>query len=209
MLISVIVPSYHEWEDDSLFRCLQSVKTAIFYCPCGVEVCIAEDIKGIGKARNTGALKTTGDILVFMDADCTMSKNFLKEVYEKSLDPKNLGGGVKYSRFDKFSLGRLCFALYVGLLLYIRRITLGAFWIRRETFMAIHGFRERLEHLDGHVIYYDEMLDFDFALRLKQYAESQGCRFRSIKKSYIIWSTRSFTKYGDWFWLKQYKLYRD
>ena len=206
-MISVIIPAYKE--EGFLEKCLESIRVAITHCPCVVEVYIAEDIKGIGKARNIGALKTRGDILVFIDADCTMSKNFLKEVYEKSLDPKNLGCGVKYARFDKFSLGRLFFALYVGLLLYIRHITLGAFWIRRETFIAIHGFRERLEHLDGHVVYYDEMLDFDFALRLKQYAESRDCRFRSIKRSYITWNTRSFTEYGDWFWLKQYRLYRE
>jgi len=196
-MISVIIPAYKE--EGFLERCLESIRVAIFHCPCAVEIYVSQNIRGIGKARNIGARNTQGEILIFIDADCTMSQNFLKEVYEKSTIWKNLGGGTKWIKFDKYSLGRILSLIPVAIWLYWHQVTFGAFWIRREAFETMHGF---IENDDVH-------LDYDFALRLKRLAKLWGRKFRSLKRSFITWSTRGYDRYGEWFWLKQYKLYRD
>ena len=196
-MISVIIPAYKE--DGFLEKCLESIRIAIFHCPCGVEIYIAKDIKGIGKARNFGASQTTGDILVFVDADCMVSSNFLREVYEKSEVWENLGGGTKWIKLDKYSLGRILSLIPTAIWLYWHQVTFGAFWMRRMAFEKLRGF---IEDDDVH-------LDYDFALRLKRLAKLWGRKFRSLKRSFITWSTRSYDRYGQWFWLKPYRLYRE
>lgn len=196
-MISVIIPSY--MEDGCLKKCLESIDAAYPNCPCDVEIYVVRDIKGIGKARNIGASKTTGDILVFIDADCTMSKNFLKEVYDKSEIWENIGGGTKWVKLDKYSLGRILSLIPTAIWLYRHQVTFGAFWIRRVAFDTIHGFLEND----------DVNLDYDFALRIKRLAKLWGRKFRSLKRSFITWSTRGYDLYGQWFWLKKYRLYQE
>lgn len=196
-MISVIVPAYHE--EGFLDQCLTSLEYAKKQCPCEVEIYVAKDIQGIGNARNFGAAQTSGDILVFVDADCTVSPTFLQEVYEKSQVFENVGGGTKWVKFDKYSLGRLISLIPVAIWLYWYQVTFGAFWIRRTWFELLKGFKTND----------DVHLDYDFALRLKQAAEKRGRKFRSLKKSFIVWSTRGYKIYGDWFWLKQYRLYKE
>jgi glycosyltransferase involved in cell wall biosynthesis len=47
--------------------------------------------KGPGVARNLGALNAKGDILVFVDADMTFDKNFIKDLVKPILDGKSIG----------------------------------------------------------------------------------------------------------------------
>ena len=46
---------------------------------------------GAGAARNLGASKASGEILVFMDADMTFSKTFLEDLVKPILDGKSKG----------------------------------------------------------------------------------------------------------------------
>jgi glycosyltransferase involved in cell wall biosynthesis len=195
--ISVVIPSYHE--DGLLDQCLASIERAKKLCPCEVEIYVAKDIKGIGIARNCGARKTSSEILVFVDADCTVSSAFLKEVYEKAQVWENVGGGTKWVRFDRYSIGRLLSLIPLAFWLYWHQVTFGAFWIRRGAFEKLGGFIENN----------DVYLDYDFALRLKKLAKNRGRQFHSLKKSFIVWSTRGCEKYGQWFWLKNYRIFRE
>lgn len=197
-MISVVIPSYHE-DCNTIYSCLSSIKEAKKNCPCEVEIFVAKDIKGIGKARNFGATQTKGDILVFIDADCTMSSNFLHEVYEKSLIEENVGGGTKWVKFDKYSLGRILCLIPTAIWLYWNQVTFGAFWIRREYFNLLKGFVEDE----------DILMDYIFVTSLKKLAKSHKRSFRSIKRSYITWSTRGWDKYGEWFWLKKYHIFKE
>src|SRR3989344_3252213 len=47
--------------------------------------------KGPGSARNLGASKAKGEILVFVDADMTFEKNFLDELTKPIEDGKTIG----------------------------------------------------------------------------------------------------------------------
>lgn len=192
-MISVIVPAYNE--KGYLVNCIKSLQESMKRCPCDVEVIVVDDVKGIGKARNIGASKALGDVLVFVDADCTVSPNFLNEVHEKSLNEDNVGGGVKYVKFDRYSPGRIAFMFLMAVWLYWHQVSFGSFWVRKLFF---GGFIENN----------DPKIDLEFALRLKRIAKLNRKNFRSIKQSPMTWSTRSFDKYGDWFWVRKYKLYQ-
>lgn len=196
MLISVIIPAYHE--EEYLPSCIASVERAKEHCPCDVEIYIAKDIKGIGRARNIGAANTVGNTLVFLDADCLMSSNFLAEVYEKARIEENIGGGTKWVHLDRYSLSTLLSLIPVGIKLYYHQITIGAFWVKRKYFELLRGFDDATAH----------NLDYDFAIRLKTLAHSHDMKFRSLKNSYITWSTRGTKKYGEWFWIWKYKEFR-
>lgn len=194
--ISVIIPAYYE-EKAILMRCIASVMVAAKNCPCLVETCLALNIKGVGNARNQGAEHSSGDVLVFLDVDCTMSPGYLKEVYEKASDIKNIGGGTKWVKMDKYSLGRLLFHIPAAIVLYWYGVTIGAIWIKREYFDMLGGFS------------LGKYEDLDFAIRLRRLAKDLHRTFRSIKNNHIIWSTRTFDKYGQWFWLKRYHIFKE
>lgn len=101
MLASVIIPVYNE--KDSIRSCLQSLKEQS-YKP--VEVIVIDDgstdgsdkfaqIKqshqGTGVARNKGADLSKGEILVFVDADMTFDKDFIKNLIAPILEKKTIG----------------------------------------------------------------------------------------------------------------------
>jgi glycosyltransferase involved in cell wall biosynthesis len=198
MEIDVVVPAYHE-DVLVLQKCLFSLTVAKIYCPCKVNVYVASDIKGIGTARNSGVRQTTSEILVFVDSDCTVSPTFLKEVYEKASVWENVGGGTKWVKFDRYSISRILSMVPMAIWLYWNQVTFGAFWVRRTIFEELGGF---IESDDVH-------LDYDFAIRLKGLAKKYGRQFRSLKKCHIVWSTRGWDKYGEWFWLKRYRLFKE
>jgi glycosyltransferase involved in cell wall biosynthesis len=57
--------------------------------------------KGPGAARNLGASKAKGDILVFVDADMTFDKDFLKKLIEPIVSPPSPGYGEVRGTFSK------------------------------------------------------------------------------------------------------------
>ena len=195
-MISVIIPAYNEGA--CLNECLESVHKAIGNSGVCVEVIVVINDPSIGRvqAKNIGAERAIGNILVFLDADCRISENFFQEIDKKAKNPFFIGGGVKYVKLDKYSIGIFAFYICLGFYLLLKQITVGAFWIRKEVFKAIGGFKE--ERFD----------DIDFALRMKQYASDNNKKFESLKESHIIWSTRKFKDWGDWHWIKGYKTER-
>ncbi len=192
-MISVIIPiSEEDFGRGNMVQLRPFIERAKCFCPEEVEVLTIVNKPSFGrvKAKNYGAEKASGETLVFLDSDCPISSNFLKEVSEKS--KYSIGGGVKYPRLTRYSFGIISFMILLGFLMLIKQITLGAFWVRRNIFFEIGGFKEKK---------YD---DIDFALRLKKYANVTGKKFNSLKECFLIWSTRKFDLYGDWHWLKGY-----
>ena len=105
--VSVIIPSYNEERD--IEKCLISLQQQtypdleIIVIDDGSVDATLENIKkfsvkllnqshqGPAIARNLGASKAKGEILVFVDADMTFDKDFIKNLIKPILDKKTIG----------------------------------------------------------------------------------------------------------------------
>ena len=107
MKISVIIPTYNE--EDVILDCLESLKKQSLE---NFEIIIVDDgskdnskfkiqnsklqfleqkHKGTGAGRNLGPKHAKGDILVFVDADMTFDKHFLKNLVKPIIQGKSKG----------------------------------------------------------------------------------------------------------------------
>ena len=67
----------------------------------------------------------------------------------------------------------------------------GIFWAKKETFDAIGGFADK-----------KAMEDVATAKLLKKYGKRQGKKYTTLRKNYLINSTRKFDDLGDWLYFK-------
>jgi glycosyltransferase involved in cell wall biosynthesis len=207
---SVIVPAHDE--ERYLGACLRSVSAAAAPYPGDVEVIVVlnrctdgteriareagarlvrEDAKNLSRIRNAGAAAATGEILVSIDADSTMSANLLARADRALSSGTSIGGGVMI-RFERYSLGLVLTLLLMLPLILWYRVSGGAFWCRKRDFDAVGGFDERRLSFE----------DVDFALRLKALGRRQGKRFGTLFRAHIVTSCRKFDRFGDWFLIR-------
>jgi len=106
-LVSVIIPAYNEEED--IEKCLGSLTVQTLK---SIEIIVIDDgstdntqkkttkfsvkflqqnHKGPGVARNLGAKRAKGKILVFVDADMTFDKNFIKDLVSPIIKGRTIG----------------------------------------------------------------------------------------------------------------------
>lgn len=111
-LVSIIIPTYNEQK--VIADCLSSLRNQTYK---SVEIIVIDDgstdktreivaslqsavsglkldsqnHKGPGPARNLGATKAKGEILVFVDADMTFDKNFIKDLIAPIIKGKTIG----------------------------------------------------------------------------------------------------------------------
>lgn len=219
-IFSVVIPAHNE--EKYIGKCLESVAkatkhiepdTAEIIVVCnrctdkteeiareyGAEVVI-NDEKCISAIRNTGVNSAKGEIIVTIDADSVMTENSLFEIKTMLSSGKYIGGGTRPT-FDRYSLGICVSAVYVAMNLIPVMIKNKAplsgamFWFYKKDFDAIGGFDESLISLE----------DMDFAARLNKLGASRGQKYGTLKKSYIITSSRKFDEFGDWYLIKNRK----
>jgi glycosyltransferase involved in cell wall biosynthesis len=68
----------------------------------GVKI-IRQRHAGPAVARNRGTRAAKGRVIIFLDADCKISNNWLKEIVKPFEDEKVAGVGVKYETWNKHS----------------------------------------------------------------------------------------------------------
>lgn len=105
MKVSVIIPIYNE--EDTIGKCLESLSQQTYK---DLEVIVVDDgstdetlskvknvkllkqeHKGPGAARNLGAKESSGEILVFVDADMTFKPDFVERLVEPIISGKTKG----------------------------------------------------------------------------------------------------------------------
>ncbi len=164
-------------------------------------VVVRNDARSIAQVRNAGVRASHGGIVVTIDADSVMSEGALREVAETLGSGRFIGGGTRV-RFSRMSFGIFCSAMYVAwnlipvMLRNRAALSGGMFWFRREDFERIGGFDESLVSLE----------DMDFAVRLNRLGLSVGKKYGTLKRSYIVTSSRKFDRFGDWYLIRNRKL---
>lgn len=204
--VSVIIPAHNE--ERLLPRGLAAVKAAARELARPVEIIVVANrctdatrrialdagamvvessARNIAAVRNAGAAVARGEVLVTIDADCSMSSNALVEVACAIESGRYVGGGVRFKP-ERMSPGIFATLVLLEVTLFVTRLGGGMFWCRREDFDAIGGFDESLLIAE----------DLEFARRLRAHGKRIGRRFTTLRTAPIITSTRKFDAYGDW-----------
>lgn len=221
MLFSVVIPAHNE--EKYIGKCLRSIRSAAKYVkPDEVEMIVVanrctdqteriarrygarviqNEDKCISAIRNAGVRSAKGEILVTIDSDSVMTKYALSEIRECLKSGEYIGGGTM-PKFDRMSLGIFCSSMYVAM--HVLPIALknkaalsGAmFWCHKRDFEKIGGFDESLVSLE----------DMDFAARLNALGKGRGQKYGTLKRSYIVTSSRKFDEFGDWYLIKNREL---
>lgn len=156
---------------------------------------VQEDAKNLARIRNVGVRAASGDVIVTLDADSTMSAKTLIEIDRIFRRGKTLGGGMPILP-ERWSLGIALTGLLIGGVLLWHRISVGSFFCRREDFWAINGFNETLASVE----------DIDFAIRLRRLAKSRKLKFSHLWRTPIKTSCRKFDFLGDWYFIRNLRV---
>ncbi len=160
--------------------------------------------RGIAKARNCGAQKAHGNILLFLDADVFVTEDVVKQVSRAFKDASVIGATCNnYPANPKFG-ELLFFKFYNALIRLVLRLPLIKFKhsrgefiaVRKPHFEKIRGFNERLVCME----------DADLAQRL-----SMVGKFVFINDLVVYESMRRMRKLGLFrtfmLWLKNWLFY--
>lgn len=215
--ISVIVPAHNE--EQFIGKCLKSIQAASRRCnnPVEVVVCLnrctdnTESIArsfdvhitfveepNVAKVRNQAVKVSSGDVVIAIDADSTMSENLIQEVLNKMDSGRYVGGGI-LTIVDRINpLTIILGALVILPSFLTMRFSGGMFWFSRQAFDEVGGFDE--DYLTGE--------DLQLRLSLGKLAKHQRKKYGVITKARIRTSARkldeigvmSFLKNPKWFW---------
>lgn len=150
---------------------------------------IIDDSRNLAKIRNAGIINAKGDIIITIDSDSVITREYLAEFITNIESGKFAGGGTRVD-FNRKSSGIIATKLVLDLYVLLSGLSCGSFWFYKKSYDAINGFNEKLHFGE----------DIDFAKRLKKYAKSKKLKYGISGK--IITSTRKFDKYGDWYFFK-------
>ena len=207
--VSVVVPAHNE--EKYVKRCIDSICESANKFKGNVEIIIVcnrctdkteqialengavvvhNEERCIAKVRNSGIKAARGKIIITIDCDNRMTKGTISEIYHLLKSGKYIGGGAPI-RFERYSFPLWCNDLLCRFLFGITGLYSGIFWATKETFMAIGGFVDK-----------KAMEDVATAKVLKKYGKSKGKKYTTLRKNYLINSTRKYDDLGDWLYFK-------
>jgi glycosyltransferase involved in cell wall biosynthesis len=140
---------------------------------------VTSDRPSIAVARNAGATVATGQILVTIDADRVMSPVAFAEIERLLATGCYVGGGAA-QHAERHSLAIDVAMALSKLTTYLNGLGGGMYWCRRDDFIAIGGFDERVATVD----------DLDFARRLRDHGLRTGRRFINLRQAPVTTSCR-------------------
>ena len=207
--ISVIIPAHNE--EKYIGRCMASVKRSDHYFSGTTEIVVVcnrctdrtaqiakangavvlyNEDRCIAKVRNTGIAAAKGRVIVTIDADNLMTKGTLAEISSLLQSGMYIGGGAPI-RFERHSFPLWCNELLCSASFRMTGLYSGIFWAEKKTFDAIGGFVDM-----------KAMEDVATAKRLKAYGKQQGKKYTTLRKNYLVNSTRKFDDLGDWLYFR-------
>ncbi len=206
---TVVIPAHNE--EKYVSRCIFSVHSAAVFYGGEVEIIVVcnrctdntaavakelgakvlyNDERCIGSIRNTGIFAASGDIVVTIDCDNRMTRGTLKEIAVILSTGKYIGGGAPI-RFERYSFPLRCNDVLCDIGFELTGLYCGIFWAEKDTFVAVNGFSE---------IKAGE--DIATAKKLKLYGERQGKKYTTLRRNFLINSTRKYDDMGDWLYLR-------
>ena len=207
MLLSVVIPAFDE--ERYLPDTLEHLKSAADCCEWPVEIIvvdnqstdgtasvarahgasvIAESVHNIARVRNAGARCAKGEVLVFLDADTAVPRNFLSRVAQVMAEPKCWGGAADVLHTPASPLLRLYLAAWRMIGKVLRMAQGAAQFCRRSEFDRLGGFDESL--------FMGE--DVDFYWRLRKAAAANGGRVQLLEDVRVAPSPRRFNRWPLW-----------
>ena len=192
-MISVIVPTNNE--EELLLPCLESIFTqqedvevivvdgasednTVKVAKSYTEIVVVMDKADLPAQLNAGAARASGEVLLFLHADCRLSQGCLKRI--KSISPRIVGGAFTMQLDGTRLYYRL---LSMGGNLYCRLT--GTYFGDRGIFIRPQVFRE-----SGGFASMPILADVEFSRRLKRFGK---CK---LLKGPVISSSRKFDREG-------------
>ena len=207
--VSVVVPAHNE--EKYVLRCMESIRAAAAEFGGSVEIVVVcnrctdrtEAIAGengasvvlngdrcIASVRNAGIRAARGRTILTMDCDNRMTPGTIAEAVQLLDSGEYVGGGAPI-RFERCSLPLMLNDWMCRLGFRLTGLWCGIFWARKESFLAVGGFKEL-----------KAMEDAATAKALKRYGKSLGKKYGVLRRNHLINSTRKFDELGDWLYFK-------
>ena len=208
MKLSIIIPAYNE--ERYLPTCLASVQQAVAAnrdLGVAVELIVADnnstdrtaDIarshgarvafepqNQIARARNAGAVIAAGDWLLFLDADCELSAELLRDTIQLTQEDKIVGCGSIVAMHD---MPRWAQRMLAGWNSISRRCrwAAGSFLVcRGDAFSELGGFNTKLYAAE----------EIDLSRRLKRWGRKRGLSFEILNAHPLVSSNRKLKLYS-------------
>jgi glycosyltransferase involved in cell wall biosynthesis len=208
MKVSVIIPAYNEEQclPETLYRITKALSVAA--CPSEIIVVdndsqdgtkqvaeafgakvILEKEHNISRVRNTGAENSTGELLIFVDADTLVPATLVQQITIKMEDGKCFGGAVavEYEDFErKWMKSYISGWKFWGTVFNMKQGA--AQFCRRFVFEELEGYDQ--------TIFMGE--DVEFYWRLSKYARRNKVYLHFIEHPKVITSARRFDRMSLW-----------
>jgi glycosyltransferase involved in cell wall biosynthesis len=208
MKVSVIIPAYNE--EQCLPETLERIGKALSVAACSSEIIVVDndsqdgtkrvaEVSGaqvfketehnISKVRNTGAKHSTGDVLIFIDADTLVPSALFQKITAVLEDEQCFGGAVAVE-YEDFARKWMKFYLrgwkFWGAFFNMKQGA--AQFCRKSVFAEVGGY--------DRTIFMGE--DVEFYWRLSRFARRNKGYLYFVERPQVITSARRFDKMGLW-----------
>ena len=149
---------------------------------------VREPVRSIARARNTGARRSAGEVLVFVDADVSMPPTVLGAIHAAMSDRACVGGGVDVDYHPRRLLVRIHLRAWRLLGRAMGMVQGAAQFCRASVFEQVGGYDEGT--------WIGE--DVNFYWRLKKLARATNRTVRLIREPRVVPSCRRFDQWPLW-----------
>ena len=208
MKVSVVIPAYNE--EQCLPKTLECIGKALSIVECSSEIVVVDNDSqdktrqiaesfgakvflekehNIAKVRNTGARNSTGDVLIFIDADTLVPDTLFQKITDVIEDDKCFGGAAAVE-YEDFQRKWMKFYL-AGWKFWGRFFNMAqgaAQFCRKSVFEKLEGYDK--------TIFMGE--DIEFYWRLSKYAKRNEGYLHFVEHPKVKTSARRFDKMSLW-----------